>query len=494
MSRDPGYCGNCLEEKVRARHLNIPVGEMSGSTSGSLAGKAKVIKDLAHPFEYEDESHCANINCTNGQAAIFDEVHRLNKSLNHAARTGDWTKIDKEDLDRLEQLSEKANEVEDVADIEWLDGNKMEEWEGVRTEIDKFENNSNEVIERTAKVDSDPERRVQGKDRTPESEDILDNLHELRRSIYAQEIVADHINRISGRSNEQEVVVDEETARRENEEDEQQEYDDAELDEVSKEALQEKIKELEEENEDLNTKLDNRDASIENLEEENEDLNAKLDDRDETIENLEEENEELADDKIELINEKQDLMDKIQGLTDDKMELVDEKQELSGDNLDLKEEIQHLRAKVQQLETERESEAEVEDTPERDGTGEDAAGVGAGGRNDPQPSSGASPREGEKDTQNVTNGANIATARANGGVDESGDGGSSTTGSEQHGEATAESEEQRQWKQKWIGQPEPTRGTDSLNDPDEQPTENEHTRADTPDRDQTDDETLGGRT
>lgn len=363
MSQDPGYCGNCHEEKVRARHLNIPLGGISGSTSGSLAGKAKVAKELAHPFEYEDESHCANINCTNGQTEIFDEIHRINKGLNHAARTGDWTKIDKEDLDRLEQLSERANEVEDVADIEWLDNNKTEEWEGIRDEIDKFEDNRNEAIERTAKVDDDPNRRVQGKDRTPENEDILDNLYELRNGIYIQEIVSDHVNRISGRSNEQEVVADKDTSITENQEDEQQERD-----EVSKEALQAKIEELEAENKDLEAK--------------NEDLNTKLDDRDETIEELEKENEELEDEKIELINEKQDLMDKVQGLTDDKMGLVDEKQELSEENLDLKEEVQNLKAKIQQLENERESEAEVEATPERasDGTGKGAAeGVETGG-------------------------------------------------------------------------------------------------------------------
>jgi hypothetical protein len=346
MSRDPGICGTCHEEKVRAKYRQPRVDweEVTASTSGSLGGKFGLIKNFARPYEHDDESHCANINCTDGRANITSEAHRINIDFEHTIQTGDWTKIDKEDLERLEQLSEHATEVVDVADIEWLDNEKTKSWGKIQDEIDDFETNTGKAIERTAEVASAPDASIHGNEKIPECRSTLNNLDGVRHNIHVQNVVFDTVHRIAEEQNEQAVGVEEETAIHENEADEQQERDatDQTPDEESTEALKGRTTELEAEKEALNEQLADQNETIEDLEKENEnleaeteDLTGKLTDRDETIE---------------------DLKAEISGLLDDKRELVDEKHKLSKENLEQQQELQQLKANNQQQETERENE------------------------------------------------------------------------------------------------------------------------------------------
>jgi hypothetical protein len=247
MSQDPGVCGTCQEEKVRAKYQQprIDLDDVTASTSGSLGGKFKLIKNAAHPYEYDDESHCANINCDDGRENIHSDIYNVNKGLGHTAQTGDWTDVEKENLERLEQLSENATEVVDVADIDWLDNDTTREWKKIQNKIDEFEQNTGEAIDRTAEVDNAPDATIHGKERIDECRSTLDNLDGVRHSIYVQEVVVDNINGIADRQNEQEMVVDEGTAISENEEDAQQERDNR------VQELEEKLKEQREENLDL---------------------------------------------------------------------------------------------------------------------------------------------------------------------------------------------------------------------------------------------------
>lgn len=271
MSQDPGICRTCHEEKMRPKHRQprIDWEEVTASTSGSLGGKAKLVKNFVRPYEYEDESHCANINCSDGRGNISDKVDDINGSLVHTARTGDWTKIDKEDLEHLDQLSEHATEVVDVADIEWLDNEKTSEWQEIQDEIDKFENSTGKAIDRTANIDNATDGKVHGKEKINECRSTLDNLDGVRHSIYVQEVVVDNINGIADRQNEQEMVVDEGTAISENEEDAQQERDNR----VQK--LEEKLKEQREENLDLREENLDLKETIQNLGEQSQEQGAE---------------------------------------------------------------------------------------------------------------------------------------------------------------------------------------------------------------------------
>jgi hypothetical protein len=370
MSQDPGICGTCHEEKVRAKHQQprIDWEEVTASTSGSLGGKAKLMKNFVYPYEYEDNSHCVDINCADGRANISDECSRINEDLGHAAQTGDWTGVDKEDLERLEQLSEHATDVVDVADIDWLDNDKAREWQEIQDGIDEFEQNTGKAIDRTAEVDSTPDATIHGKEKIPECRSTLDNLGGLRHSIYVQEVVVDNTNRITQRQVEQEVIVDEEPAIGENDENEQQERDETDQtpDEESTKALKERIKKLEQENEDL--------------EAENEDLTGTLADRDETIEDLKAENKELIDDKSDLVDEKR--------------EVVDENHELSKDIMELQQKLQQLQATTRQHGPEHENDAAANAPSERAEAGTGAASPGAtGGSEGKAGASGSSPRD-----------------------------------------------------------------------------------------------------
>jgi predicted nuclease with TOPRIM domain len=344
MSRDPGVCGTCHEEKVRAKHRQprIDWENTTASTSGSLGVKLKLIKNAVYPYEYDDKSHCANINCSDGRENISDKMYDINRGLGHAAQTGDWTDVDKEDLERLEQLSEHATEVVNVADINWLNTDKTSKWQKIHNEIDDFETNTGKAIERTAEVASTPDASIHGNEKIPECRSTLNNLDGVRHSIHVQEVVVDTVNRIAEQQNEQAVVVEEETAIHGNEADEQQERDeiDQNPDEESTEALKERTTELEAEKETLNEQLADQNETIENLEKENEDLNGKLTDRDERIKDLEAE---------------------ISELIDDKRELVDKKYNLSKESIELQQELQQLKANNQQQETERGSEPSPSD-------------------------------------------------------------------------------------------------------------------------------------
>jgi prefoldin subunit 5 len=344
MSRDPGICGTCYEEKVRAKHRQprIDWENTTASTSGSLGVKLKSIKNAVYPYEHDDKSHCANINCSDGRTNISDGMYDVNKGLGHAAQTGDWTDVDKEDLERLEQLCEHATEVTNVADINWLYNDETSKWQEIHDEIDDFETNTGKAIERTAEFASAPGDKVHGNEKIPECRSTLNNLDGVRHSIHVQEVVVDNVNRIAEQQNEQAVGVEEETAIHENEADEQQERNetDQNLDEESTEALTARTEELEEENEELNERLADRDETIEDLQAETEELNEKLADRDETIEDFKTESKELLDDK---------------------KELVDENHTLTKENLKLQQELQQLKAKNQQLETERASEPNPSD-------------------------------------------------------------------------------------------------------------------------------------
>jgi cell division protein FtsB len=394
MSEDPGVCRSCHEAKVRAKHKQPRINweEVTASTSGSLGGKLGLIKNFAYPHEYEDDSYCANINCTDdrenipdedredGQENISDEIDKVNKGLKHAAQIGDWTGVNKEDLERLEQLSEHATEVADVVDIDWLDNEKTKSWGKIQDRIDEFEQNTGEAIDRTAEVDHASDAKVHGEEKIPECRSTLENLDGLRHSIYVQEVVVDNINRIAERETEQAVVVDEGPAISENEEDEQEEHDETDQtpDEESTETLKERIEKLETENEDLTE--ENEDLKTENkdLEAENENLTRKLSDRDETVEDLKEKNEDLETENNELLDEKRDLIDEIRTVTDEKRELVDENHGLTKDIMELQQELQQLQANTQQQTPERESDATAT-TSERASAGNGAANPGANG-------------------------------------------------------------------------------------------------------------------
>jgi peptidoglycan hydrolase CwlO-like protein len=384
MSRDPGVCGTCHEAKVRAKHKQprIDLDNITASSSGSLGGKVKAIKNAAHPYKYDDESHCANINCANGQKDISDETKNINKGLRHAAQTGDWTKINKKDLERLEQLSDHATEVVDVADIEWLDNEKTEEWQDIQDEIDDFEQKTGEAIERTAEVDGVHDTKVHGKERINECRSTLDNLDGVRHSIYVQDVVVDNVHQVVERETEHEVVVDEGTAISENNEDAQQERDETDQtpDQESTEVLKERIAELETENEDLNGELADRDETIEDLKEKNEDLETEKED-------LEQEKEELETEKSELLDEKRELID-------EKREVVDENHGLTKDIMELQQEIQQLQATTHQQAPERENDAAANAPSERAGAGNGAASPEAtGGGEAEAAASGSSSRD-----------------------------------------------------------------------------------------------------
>jgi hypothetical protein len=384
MSRDPGICGTCQEEKVRTKYQQPRINweEMTATTSGSLGGKAKLIKNFVRPYEYDDESHCANINCHDGRKNISDEIYEINEDFEHTARTGDWTKINKEDIERLEQLSDHATEDVDVADIDWLDNKKIKECERIQDRIDEFEQNTGEAINHTAEIDNDPDAKVHGDERINECRSTLDNLDGVRHSIYVQDVVVDNVHRIAEKETEQSVIVDEGPAISENDKDAQQERDEPDQtpEEESTEALKERITDLENENEDLNGEVADRDETIEDLKEKNEDLETEKED-------LEQEKEELETEKSELLDEKRELID-------EKREVVDENHGLTKDIMELQQEIQQLQATTHQQAPERENDAAANAPSERAGAGNGAASPEAtGGGEAEADTSASSPRD-----------------------------------------------------------------------------------------------------
>jgi competence protein ComEC len=110
---------------------------------------------------------------------------------------------------------------------------------------------------------------------------------------------------------------------------------------------------------------------IQELEEAHEEQSGDLADREETIEDLEEANGDLKAEKKELLADKRDLID-------DKRELVDETHELTNDILELQQKLQRLQATTPQQDTERESDAATDPTPESGGVN-DSARLGATG-------------------------------------------------------------------------------------------------------------------
>jgi chromosome segregation ATPase len=409
----------------------------------------------------ELESQCANPACKEGQNEIDGTLDTINDGLEIAARTGNWTEVDQEEVERLDQLGKGALENVDECGIEWPDNDRRDDWQAIENKTDSLETNLSDATEYTRQLYSQSGTGIRGQENISEITGALETLNGLRDKI-----------------NETEVVPDEDTSIAEGKGDEQQEHDNT-------------IQELREK---LRAERDEKQELRDELQEE----------RDEKQEQREKNNE-LRDKLKEERDEKQELREKLKEEQEKNQELKGENLDVREENLNLKEELQTVGDKNQERGTESERETETADPTEKDRDSEKgAAGVRepAGGGDDPAPSPRDSPRESEEVTQSGENGTNMANASANGGVNESGDNETSPTRSEYPTEATAESEQDSEWKQRWIDQPAPTRGPDFSSTSNGQTSEREATRADdrehtetdgsSPDRDRTDDDNTPG--
>lgn len=316
MSADSARCPKCSENEgeveisqSRFDHISVSLDLGKAVTLQNPINPTIPAEKMWDPSEYKES--CVNPACSEWQDDIEELLRNINEDLEVAARTGDWTHIEKENIEQLAQLSEGALDRVDEQEIEWQDVEKQVSWKRIEDQIDDFEENFEPAAEYTVALHNLRGTPNPGIDKLPGTTSSLENLTGLR-------------NRI-----EPEVAADVETAPNENDEEqgpvERVEAEIGELKAEKEERIEERkaeretrIEELKEEVEELKEEKQERvgesKAEVDELKEERGD---RIEWREEEIEGLSEENEEQIG----------ELQEQVWGIREEYEDRIDERRD-----------------------------------------------------------------------------------------------------------------------------------------------------------------------
>lgn len=395
MSRDPGKCGDCEKEKERVVHpqsrRSVIQGQLKADTNLNIGAGVQTIYKLKNPNEYEDESRCANPTCEKGQKQFKKFLEKTNRGLKHAARLGDWTEVDKKDLNRLQQLSEKANEITTENEPSWANNEVKVDWENINDQINTFSTNLERAIETTDEVERESDDKVHGQEKVGESLEINKDLHKL-----------------NGQVDGIEAVADAEQTTNQNDENEEQEQSD-ELDEEEQGPIERREAEIETLKAEKQERIEAREKEIEEIEAKIDELKTEKQERigwrQDEIEALGEGDEKQIE---KLQKEIRETRKRTEKQIDTRRERIDtQRVEIEETRRKCESKIDTLRSELFELQEQEEEqvlEAEEVETPERDREEEAEADMsGSSGRgDDPPPTIGAEPSEQATDNTNRT--------------------------------------------------------------------------------------------
>lgn len=174
-SKDPGICRHCHEVEVRVTH-QFPRVSWEHLIGGAVIA---FIKFIFSPYAYEDEIRCANPNCVNGRNELTTSVSKISRGLENAARTGDWSGVDDAELERLEQLTERATEIATEDGIVWSDTETQTRWTRIEEKIDSVLQNLSNATEQPLAVENQSSGGVYNHHAKFEYSNVEELLHDL---------------------------------------------------------------------------------------------------------------------------------------------------------------------------------------------------------------------------------------------------------------------------------------------------------------------------